>query len=105
MVKTLKVADDWVETPPNKNKGEPHFSEVYNPFRWSIVYFVICFRALGTSHIVYKIDVYQYQIRIMDNMCWGGGTFTTMDRRGKSSMVLLGTWACIGWEVVKITFF
>ena len=28
LVRILKVLDDCIEPPPNKNKGEPHFSEV-----------------------------------------------------------------------------
>ena len=28
LVRILKVPDDCIEPPPNKNKGEPHFSEV-----------------------------------------------------------------------------
>ena len=39
LVKTPKVWDDWIDPPPNKNEGEPHFSEVDNSGRWNILYF------------------------------------------------------------------
>ena len=35
LVKTVKVMVDWVNPPPNKNKGEPHFSEMCYPGRRS----------------------------------------------------------------------
>ena len=41
--KILKVLYYWVNSPPNNNKGEPHFSEVDNHDRWSSFQFLLPF--------------------------------------------------------------
>ena len=65
--------------------------------------FWICLRAVGTSQITSQLDVCQFQGTIIENVWWGGESFTMLDGKGKRRMALLWTQEYIGKASMKMT--
>ena len=66
-----KLPDYWFSPPTNENKGETHLGEVETLVNGIDSPYGLCLRLVGTRHIVYQMGVYQCQIMITENLCWG----------------------------------